>query len=135
MFPTLLGWAGAAVPSDRIIDGVDQRAFFAGDQERSNREGFLFWNGPTLFGVKWRTFKLRLVMQKYLTDPVLPLSTPQIINLMTDPKERSLVALPHLHTWVAAPTVALIADFEASTQREALIPAGAALDFVPSATG
>jgi hypothetical protein len=36
---------------------------------------------------------------------------------------------------VAAPTVALIADFEASTQREALIPAGAALDFVPSATG
>jgi arylsulfatase len=135
MFPTLLGWAGATVPSDRIIDGVDQRAFFAGDQERSNREGFLFWNGPTLFGVKWRTFKLRLVMQKYLTDPVLPLSTPQIINLMTDPKERSLVALPHLHTWVAAPTVALIADFEASTQREALIPAGAALDFVPSATG
>lgn len=28
MFPTLLGWAGAAVPSDRIIDGVDQRAFW-----------------------------------------------------------------------------------------------------------
>ncbi|MCA9862775.1 MAG: sulfatase-like hydrolase/transferase, partial [Thermomicrobiales bacterium] len=131
MFPTLLGWAGASVPGDRVIDGLDQRAFFGGDQERSNREGFLFWNGPTLFGVKWRNFKMRLVMQKYLTDPALPLPTLQIINLMTDPKERSLIALPHLHTWVAAPAGALIAAFEASTQQEALIPAGAPLDFVP----
>jgi arylsulfatase len=131
MFPTLLGWAGAEVPGDRVIDGVDQRAFFAGEQERSNREGFLYWNGPTLFGVKWRTFKLRLVLQKYLTEPALPLPTPQIINLLTDPKERNPIALPHLHTWVAAPAGRLIANFEASTQQEALIPAGAPLDFVP----
>lgn len=136
MFLTLLGWAGAAMPGDRIIDGVDQRAFFAGEQERSNREGFLYWNGPTLFGVKWRHFKLRLVMQRYLTDPALPLPTPQIINLLTDPKERNPIALPHLHSWVAAPTGALIAAFEASTEQEPLIPAGAPLDFVPgSATG
>ncbi len=59
MFPTLLGWAGVEVPGDRVIDGVDQRSFFVGDQEQSSREGFPYWNGPTLFGVKWRNFKLR----------------------------------------------------------------------------
>jgi arylsulfatase len=135
MFPTLLGWASAEVPGDRVIDGVDQRAFFTGEQERSSREGFLYWNGPTLFGVKWRNFKLRLVLQRYLTDPALPLPTPEIINLLTDPKERSSIALPHLHTWVAAPAGALIAEFEASTRREELIPAGAPLDFVPGPAG
>jgi arylsulfatase len=132
IFPTLLGWAGAEVPNDRIIDGVDQRAFFAGQQERSDREGFLYWLGPTLYGVKWRNFKLRLVQQKYLTDPALPLPNPHIINLLTDPKERNAIELPYLHSWVAAPTGALIAAFEASTKLEPLIPAGAPLDFVPN---
>lgn len=131
MFPTLLGWAGAEVPGDRIIDGVDQRAFFAGEQERSDREGFLFWLGPTLYGVKWRNFKLRLVLQKYLTDPALPLPNPHVINLLTDPKERNAFDLPYLHSWVAAPTGQMITAFAESTKREALIPAGAPLDFVP----
>ncbi len=131
IFPTLLGWAGAEVPADRIIDGVDQRAFFSGDQETSDREGFLFWLGPTLYGVKWRNFKLLLMQQKYLTDPAVPLPNPHVINLLTDPKERNAFDLPYLHSWVAAPTGQMIADFAASTQQEALIPAGAPLDFVP----
>jgi arylsulfatase len=131
MFPTLLGWAGVGVPTDRVIDGVDQRAFFAGEQEKSDREGFLYWLGPTLYGVKWRNFKLRLVLQKYLTDPALTLPNPHVINLLTDPKERNPFDLPYLHSWVSAPTGQLIATFEASTKREELIPAGAPLDFVP----
>jgi arylsulfatase A-like enzyme len=131
MFPTLLRWAGADVPDDRIIDGVDQRAFFAGDTERSSREGFLYWLGPALFGVKWRHFKMRFVLQRHLTDPALPLPTPQIVNLLTDPEERNPIALPHVHTWVAVPAGRLVAEFEASLQQEALIPAGASIDFVP----
>ena len=51
MFTTLLAWAGCDVASDRIIDGVDQRAFFGGEQDQSNRQGFLFWNGDKLYGV------------------------------------------------------------------------------------
>jgi arylsulfatase A-like enzyme len=42
MFTTLVSWAGLQVPTDRVIDGVDQRAFFEGKQKNSNREGFLF---------------------------------------------------------------------------------------------
>lgn len=81
--------------------------------------------------MKWRNFKLLLMQQKYLTDPAVPLPNPHVINLLTDPKERNAFDLPYLHSWVAAPTGQMIADFAASTQQEALIPAGAPLDFVP----
>jgi arylsulfatase A-like enzyme len=58
MFTTLISWAGCQVPSDRVIDGVDQGAFFCGEQDQSNRQGFLFWNGDKLYGVKWQNFKM-----------------------------------------------------------------------------
>ena len=40
IFATFGRLAGAALPTDRIIDGVDQLDFFLGRKERSNREGF-----------------------------------------------------------------------------------------------
>jgi arylsulfatase A-like enzyme len=130
-FPTLLGWAGAEVPGDRVIDGVDQRAFFAGQQEHSNREGFLYWMGETLHGVKWRNFKVKYVVQKYLTDPALPLPTPHVVNLVVDPKERKPLDYPYMHTWVMAHAGRMVAAFQASLQQESPIPVGAPLDFVP----
>ena len=69
MFTTLLKWAGANVPDDHMIDGVDQRAFFEGKQEQSARDGFPYWMGSTLYGVKWRNFKMVMDLQKTLTDP------------------------------------------------------------------
>jgi arylsulfatase len=72
-FTTLLTLTGLAVPSDRVIDGKDQSSFLSGTQDTSNRDGFMFWNGEKLYGVKWQNFKLVLVEQKYLTDPALPL--------------------------------------------------------------
>ena len=40
-------------PRTVVSSGVDQGAFFCGDQDQSNRQGFLFWNGDKLYGVKW----------------------------------------------------------------------------------
>jgi arylsulfatase len=104
LFTTLVLWAGLEAPKDRVIDGVDQRAFFEGKQSHSNRDGFLFWMGDTLYGVKWRNFKMVFVMQKTLSDPALHLTTPHLINLDTDPKEREPYDYPYIHTWVGAPT-------------------------------
>jgi arylsulfatase A-like enzyme len=87
-FTTLLTMAGLPVPDDRLIDGRDQPPFLSGAQEKSNREGFLYWNGEKLYGVKWQNFKLVPVEQEYLTDPALPLGSPHVVNLVTDPKER-----------------------------------------------
>jgi arylsulfatase A-like enzyme len=59
---TLLAMAGLPVPDDRVIVGKDQAALLSGAQKKSNREGFLYWNGEKL-AVKWQNFKLVLVEQ------------------------------------------------------------------------
>ena len=130
-FTTLLKMAGLEAPDDREIDGIDQSAFFYGEQEESNREGFIFWNGETMYGIKWRNFKLSLVQQKYLTDPALPLGFPHVVNLVTDPKEREPYNPVHLHSWTMAHFGRMLKEFQESVAREQLIPAGAPLDFVP----
>lgn len=66
-FVTLATMVGLPVPDDRMIDGVDQTPFLSGEQEHSNREGFIYWNGDKLYGVKWQNFKLVLMEQKYFT--------------------------------------------------------------------
>jgi arylsulfatase len=130
-YTTLLTMAGLAIPDDRVIDGKDQTPFLSGAQENSNREGFLFWNGETLYGVKWHHFKLVLVEQTYLTDPALPLGFPHIVNLIADPKEREPYNPLYLHTWTMAHFSRLIKEFEDSVRTEPLIPPGAPLGFVP----
>lgn len=131
MFTTLARWTGGEVPADRVIDGVDQRAFFEGRQDASARDGFPYWMGETLYGVKWRNFKLVFYEQKTLTDPALKLATPHLVNLTVDPKERKPMNFPHLHTWAGAHHAKILADFAASVKREPLIPAGAPLNHVP----
>ena len=130
-FTTLLHTAGAAVPSDRVIDGINQLPWLAGQEASSAREGYLYWMGPELYGVKWRNFKLALAVQKYSTDPVGKLPSPRIINLVADPQEREPLNLPYLHSWTATHFNRLLADYQASVQREEPVPAGAPLDFIP----
>jgi len=132
MFTTPVRWAGLDIPQDRVIDGVDQRAFFEGKQEGSNRDGFLYWMGDTLYGVKWRNFKMVFVLQKTLADSARRLATPHLVNLDTDPKERKPFDFPYIHTWVGEHTARLLREYEASVAREGLIPVGAPLDYEPA---
>jgi arylsulfatase len=132
-FTTILRVAGLAPPDDRVIDGVDQLDWLTGEAAESRRQGYVYWMGPQMYGAKWRNFKLVLVAQMRELDAPARLATPRLINLTTDPQEREAVALPHLHTWTATHLNRIIREFEASTEREPLIPLGAALDHVPSA--
>jgi arylsulfatase A-like enzyme len=130
-FTTLLHAARAEVPSDRVIDGINQLPWLAGQQDSSQREGYLYWMGEELYGVKWRNFKLALVQQKYSTDPVGKLPSPRVINLIADPQEREPLDLPYLHSWTAVHFNRLLGEYRASLQREPLVPPGAPLDFIP----
>ena len=132
MFTTLVRWAGEDIPKDREIDGRDQRAFFRGLVPKSARNGFPYWMGERMYGVKWQNFKVVSVLQKTLTDPAQQLATPYVINLDADPQERGPYNYPHVHSWVIAHTSKIIADFQESLQREPPIPAGAPLEFVPT---
>src|SRR5262249_44020167 len=133
-FTTLLGWVGAPVPTDRVIDGVDQRAFFEAKQTESARLGFPFWNADVLYGVKWGNFKVTMMEQPYLTSPAMTLPTPHITNLVVDPKERKALDYPYVHSWVATHAYDVLRTFKESVAKEPLIPLGAPLDFVPRAT-
>jgi hypothetical protein len=124
--------AGLSEPTDRVIDGVNQLDWLTGDAGTSQREGYIYWMGPQMYGVKWRNFKLVLLAQKYMQDAAVKLPTPSLINLATDPQEREPVSLPHLHTWAATHFNRIIGDFEASVHREPPIPMGAPLDHVPA---
>jgi arylsulfatase len=72
------------------------------------------------------------VTQTYPTEPVGKLSSPRIINLIADPQEREPLNLPYLHSWTATHFNRLLADYQASVQREPPVPAGAPLDHVPA---
>ncbi|UCE42193.1 MAG: arylsulfatase [Candidatus Aminicenantes bacterium] len=131
MFTTLLKMAGSDVPEDRIIDGIDQTEFFLGKQENSSREGCVLFVGDQMHGVKWKDFKLMFKKQKYFFDSVPPLGFVNLINLITDPKEREPINHQHLHTWVMAHAGKILKEFQSSLKQEAPIPAGAPLDFRP----
>jgi arylsulfatase A-like enzyme len=134
IFPTVLRWCGARVPMDRNIDGRDQRAFLEGRDQHSAREGFLFFNGSTLYGIKWRDFKLVLVEQRYLDSPALTLSTPRIVNVLIDPKERETYDEPWLHTWTLHHFAREVLRFATSIARQPDVPTGAPLGFIPGQT-
>ena len=88
--------------------------------------------GRQMYGVKWHNFKLVLVAQKYMQDSADALPTPRLINLNTDPQERERVRCPTRIPGAATHLNRIIAEFEASTRREPLIPMGAPLDHVPA---
>lgn len=132
MFTTLLRWTASDVPTDREIDGMDQRAFLEGKRENSAREGFPYWMGDTMFGVKWQNFKMKFYEQKTSTEPALKLASPHIVNLTVDPKERKPIDLPYIHSWTAAHFGTIMKEFGQSVRREPLIPAGAPLNHVPA---
>jgi arylsulfatase len=128
-FTTFARLAGAALPTDRMIDGVDQTDFFLGKQETSNREGFPIYVGDTLYAVKWRNWKLHFVWQEYKYDAAQRLPHPRLFNLIQDPKERNNVAATS--TWVYHPVMKIRDDFLESLKKEPPIPPGTTDPYQP----
>jgi arylsulfatase A-like enzyme len=57
-YTTFAKIAGASVPRDRAIDGVDQTDFLLSKFEKSNREGFPVFVADRLEAVKWKNWKV-----------------------------------------------------------------------------
>ncbi len=62
VLPTFAALAGAKerIPTDRVIDGVDQTALLLGESEEGARDNFLYWDGGELQAVREGPWKLRL---------------------------------------------------------------------------
>jgi arylsulfatase A-like enzyme len=122
-FTTLARLAGAPVPQDRPIDGVDQGDFLLGKKETSNREGILLFNADRLEAVKWRNWKLAFYdEQRDWFTPPLKLGVPKLFNLVLDPKEEFPVTVEN--TWAVQPMTKMMAAFELSKRNYPLIAPG-----------
>ena len=131
LYVTLARLAGAAVPTDRPIDGVDQSEFLLGRQPGSNREGFVFYIKQELRAVKWRDWKMHVVWEPEPNVGPNHLETPWVFNLVQDPKEETDVGTEH--SWVRRPLRVLVQEFQDSLRRYPPIPPGAPDDYVPAA--
>ena len=122
LLPTLGKAAGYDVPDDRIIDGVDQMDFFLGEQEKSNREGFIVYNNDDVYGYKWRNWKMHLIELENMNSEPRPLNVPRVYNLTTDPKEEYNMASEA--TWLLPVMFEKIVEFQATLEEEPPIALG-----------
>jgi len=132
LFTTFANLADGQVPTDRVIDGVDQSDFFLGQADHSPRESVVVYVGNELYGVKWRDWKM---MSKEIStvagDPTRSYGFPLIYNLLLDPREE----YPTLHTppnlWVRYPAGEVLVEHARSLQEEPPIAPGTPDPYVP----
>ncbi|WP_231123555.1 alkaline phosphatase family protein [Nocardioides sambongensis] len=95
-YPTLMQLMGLAdrLPTDRVIDGIDQTDFLTGEQEESNREHFMMFFDEQLVGMRYRNFKVLTHIVENGYAPIQQLATPHIYNLTVNPDENTPTTSP-----------------------------------------
>jgi len=129
LYPTLARVAGAAVPADRPIDGIDQLDFIVGKNEKSAREGFVYYIKQEMRAAKWRDWKLHMVWEPEPNDGPKHLESPLLFNLVRDPKEETDVNTEA--SWARTPLRRMIHAFQQSLKEHPPIPPGAPDDYRP----
>lgn len=118
VFPTLAAMLGLTLPDDRMFDGVDQSAFFSKQAPSSARESMVIYIGNTLFGAKWRNWKILYKQLDEKSYAVQDLAYPTFYNLTVDPKEE----VPELNylsdTWVEYPLEQAVEDHLVSLEND-----------------
>lgn len=115
LFATFARIAGGKVPSDRVIDSIDQTDFFIGKTEHSNRESVVIYNGKTLYGVKWRNWKLMMRgLDNSVGSAIKEYPTPQVYNLLLDPKEEYPALNLPKNMWIKYPIGQVLNDHRKS---------------------
>ncbi len=118
LFPTLASFIGANIPTDRVIDGVDQSKFLMGKSMKSARESLVIYIGNELFGVKWRNWKLLIKEMDEDGYGIKNMAYPTVYNLLVDPKEE-VPELNYLNdTWVDFPLYQVLEDHEVSIEED-----------------
>jgi arylsulfatase len=129
LFPTLAQLANLEMPKDRMIDGLDQSQFLVGKQEKSSREGFVYFIKTELRAAKWRDWKMHFVWEVEPNAGANHLETPYLFNIVQDPKEESDVN--STQGWVRGPIRKMVINFQNSLKEHPPIPPGAPDDFQP----
>jgi arylsulfatase A-like enzyme len=95
LFTTSLELAGAKVPEDRVIDGVDLAPVLFGAGP-SRREVFFYYRGTRLYAARKGPYKAHFITRSaYGPDPPAVHDPPLLFNLSHDAGERFDVAALH----------------------------------------
>jgi arylsulfatase len=128
LLPTLAAVAGAEMPKDRAIDGVNQLPFLEGKQAKSSRDAVLLFTNADLRAVKWHDWKLHYTFTPEAgAPPVAPLM--RLFNLLSDPKEET--DIKDANPWAQGVMDKLVAEFTATTTRYPHVAPGAADPYEP----
>ncbi len=119
LFPTLAAAAGAAVPTDRAIDGVNQLPFLEGRQAKSSRQSVLFFTNADVRAVKWHDWKFHYTYQPEAGAPPVP-PLMRLFNLLSDPKEET--DIKDANPWAQSVMDRLVEEFRATTTRYPHVP-------------
>jgi arylsulfatase A-like enzyme len=131
LYTTFAKIAGASVPRDRPIDGVDQTEFLLGESEESSREGFPAFVADRLEAVKWRNWKVVFYdEQRDWWSPPVKLGSPKAFDLITDPKEE-YPATALRNTWNAGPAIEIVTRFAQSLKEYPPIAPGTPDPYAP----
>jgi arylsulfatase A-like enzyme len=132
LYPTIAKIAGAALPDDRPIDGLDQTDFLCGRHDKSPREGFVYYIKSELRAVKWRDWKMHYIWEVEPNAGPIHLETPYLFNLVQDPKEETEVGSSQ--GWVRGPMRKMVMAFQQSLAKFPPIPPGAPDEYRPAAS-
>lgn len=94
LLPTCLSIAGAKLPWDRILDGVDMSAMLGG-KGSSQREMMFFYRGTRLMAVRKGAWKMHLITQPGYGGGPTEHDPPLLFHLEHDPSEQYDVAKEH----------------------------------------
>jgi len=115
IFATCLIQAGALIPSDRVIDGVDMTPVLLGTG-KSNRDTWFYYRGTQLYAVRKGAFKAHFITRSgYGKDGPEKHDPPLLYNLDHDAGEQFDVAKKH-------PEVVADIIREVEKHREKLVP-------------
>ena len=135
--PTFARIAGARMPADRPIDGIDQTDFLLGRQKNSNREHLLTFTGDQLQAVRWHQFRYYLVdvtptgsgasRQEGLAGAYRPLHYPLVFDIEADPREEFNASMRS--GWLAGHVAPIIGEYLQTLKQHPNPPAPNLTDF------
>ena len=129
LLPTLAGVGGYQVPSDRLIDGIDQSDLFFTRNRHSKRKGFPVYNGDDLFAYKWRNWKVHFIELNSMFGIPQKRNIPLVYNLTKNPKESMDIAPDS--TWILPVVMSRVVEFQKTLKAEPPILLGISDFYVP----
>jgi arylsulfatase A-like enzyme len=121
MYPTIANLIGEQnrIPTDRPIDGINQKGFLLGKQEKSNREYVVTYIGDKVAAVKWRNMKVHFFAFEGTHSILQQYTFPQVFDIKEDVKESFELwgNEGYVHAWVMGPVMKILTEQQSSMKK------------------